>query len=130
METVSKSRRNFFATLISLPFAMAALWRFLTPKKTAKPALLYAPVADIPVGGALVYKQERIAVIRDGEVCTAISLVCTHLGCTVSVNPGGMSCPCHGSSFDRHGNVLTGPAERQLARLSVEKDGDTLVVRG
>jgi len=82
------------------------------------------------VGGALVYKQERIVLMRLGEQITAMSLVCTHLGCTVSVTPDGMVCPCHGSRFDRSGKVLTGPAERPLPRLTVEQDGAMLVVRG
>ncbi|GAB4297277.1 MAG: hypothetical protein Fur0034_07140 [Desulfuromonadia bacterium] len=49
----------------------------------------------------------------------ALSLVCTHLGCTVSVGEGEMVCPCHGSRFDREGGVLSGPAASPLGRLPV-----------
>lgn len=130
MEKVQYSRRTFIATLIAVPLTTAGLWRFLTPKQLKKTALLRVQQADIPIGGALVYKQERIAVMRRDGSYIALSLVCTHLGCTVSVTPEGMICPCHGSRFDQNGTVLTGPAERSLVRLTVEQDGPMLVVRG
>jgi len=130
MEKVRHTRRSFITTLITLPLVAAGLWRFLTPKGIRKPVLLRLPLADLPAGGALVFRQERIAVMREGSSIIALSLVCTHLGCTVSVTPEGMVCPCHGSRFDRSGTVLAGPAERPLPRLIVEQDGATLVVRG
>ncbi|NJD38756.1 MAG: ubiquinol-cytochrome c reductase iron-sulfur subunit [Geobacter sp.] len=130
METVQQTRRTFITTLIALPLALAGIWRFLTPKALKKPALLRVAPHEIPVGGALVFRQERIAIMREGTDYRALSLVCTHLGCTVSVLPEGMICPCHGSRFDRQGAVLSGPAERPLERLQVEVSGDELVVRG
>ncbi|ACD94919.1 QcrA and Rieske domain-containing protein [Trichlorobacter lovleyi] len=130
MEKVRHTRRSFITTLITLPLVAAGLWRFLTPKGIRKPVLLRLPLADLPAGGALVFRQERIAVMREGNDIVALSLVCTHLGCTVSVTPEGMVCPCHGSRFDRSGTVLAGPAERPLPRLIVEQDDATLVVRG
>lgn len=130
METIRQTRRRFIGTLIALPLALAGLWRFLTPKGTRKPALLHLPLGTVPAGGALVFRQERIAVMRDGDTFIALSLVCTHLGCTVSVTSEGMICPCHGSRFDRYGTVLTGPAQRKLTRLDVEQTASELIVRG
>jgi Rieske Fe-S protein len=59
-----------------------------------------------------------------------LSPVCTHLQCTVNVEGGVLLCPCHGSTYDREGRVLRGPAERSLARFPAEitADGD-LVIR-
>ena len=130
MKTIHYSRRSFITTLIALPLVLAGLWRFLTPKGVKKLILLRVATVDIPVGAALVFRQERIAVMREGDSFIAISLVCTHLGCTVSVTPEGMVCPCHGSHFDRMGKVLTGPADKPLARLAVEQHGAELVVQG
>jgi Rieske Fe-S protein len=130
METIRHTRRSFIATLITLPLLLAGLWRFLTPRGVKKPTLLQVAAADIPVGGALAFRSERVVVMREGDSFIALSLICTHLGCTVSVTPEGMVCPCHGSRFDRSGKVLSGPAEKPLVRLTIEQHGDDLVVRG
>ncbi|MGH7475467.1 MAG: ubiquinol-cytochrome c reductase iron-sulfur subunit [Longimicrobiales bacterium] len=47
----------------------------------------------------------------------ALSPVCTHLGCIVDIEGAYLVCPCHGSTYDRTGRVLRGPAERSLERF-------------
>jgi len=59
----------------------------------------------------------------------AISPICTHRGCTVDVNGARLVCPCHGSTYNREGKVLRGPAERALTTYPVTRDGDTLVIQ-
>jgi cytochrome b6-f complex iron-sulfur subunit len=46
----------------------------------------------------------------------ALSLRCTHLGCSVSweENKKRFICPCHSSAFDISGEVLNPPAARAL----------------
>ncbi len=53
--------------------------------------------------------------LEDGSFI-ALSKTCTHLGCTVPWDQARQSfvCPCHGSTFDRTGSVLTAPAIRPL----------------
>ncbi len=59
----------------------------------------------------------------------ALSLTCTHLGCTVEETGDGFACPCHGSRYDENGKVVRGPAPRQLRQLRVEITAeDDLVV--
>lgn len=130
METTRHTRRSFIATLITLPLLLAGLWRFLTPRGVKKQTILQVAQADIPTGAALVFRQERVAIMREGDSFIALSLVCTHLGCTVSVTSDGMVCPCHGSRFDRMGKVLSGPADKSLVRLTVARNGTDLLVQG
>ena len=58
----------------------------------------------------------------------SVSPICTHRGCTVDVSGARLVCPCHGSTYDREGNVLKGPAERALTRYPVRREGDSIVV--
>ncbi len=54
------------------------------------------------------------------EAKEAISLTCTHQGCTVQLADDDMfHCPCHGAMFDREGRVVKGPANRNLPRFQV-----------
>ncbi|MBP0020819.1 MAG: FAD-dependent oxidoreductase [Cyanobacteria bacterium SBLK] len=56
----------------------------------------------------------------------ALSLTCTHQGCSVRKQAaGGFICPCHGAIYDARGKVLQGPAKRDLAAFNiVQRQGD------
>jgi Rieske Fe-S protein len=70
-----------------------------------------------------------VYVLSDGRGgWAALSPVCTHLGCVVDVQGPALVCPCHGSTYDRTGRVLRGPAERPLASYAVREDQGTLVI--
>lgn len=58
----------------------------------------------------------------------ALSPLCTHQGCTVGVEGEVLVCPCHGSTYDRSGRVLRGPAERPLRRYPTARDGDAVLI--
>jgi len=50
----------------------------------------------------------------------AISLSCTHQGCTVQRQVDGkFLCPCHGALYDGEGRVVAGPAKRDLPRFQI-----------
>jgi cytochrome b6-f complex iron-sulfur subunit len=55
---------------------------------------------------------------------------CTHLGCAVPwvEEEGQFHCPCHGSLFNRHGEVIGGPAPRPMDIFPVSIKGDELWV--
>lgn len=60
----------------------------------------------------------------------ALSRNCTHLGCALSWDDQEQKfiCPCHGSTFDKTGVVLTPPAIRPLDFFPVRiEDGRILV---
>jgi len=64
---------------------------------------------------AVVQGQFYLACLEDGSFL-ALSKKCTHLGCSVPWHEGEKKfiCPCHGSTFDMTGKVLTPPALRPL----------------
>jgi glycine/D-amino acid oxidase-like deaminating enzyme/nitrite reductase/ring-hydroxylating ferredoxin subunit len=73
-------------------------------------------------GGIVRHRGERVAAYRDEQgALTAVSPVCTHLGCQVSWNRAERSwdCPCHGSRFAPGGEVLQGPAVHRLERRPI-----------
>ncbi|MBD1804767.1 FAD-dependent oxidoreductase [Microcoleus sp. FACHB-SPT15] len=50
----------------------------------------------------------------------AVSLTCTHQGCTVQHQADGkFLCPCHGALYDAEGRVIAGPAKRDLPRFEI-----------
>jgi cytochrome b6-f complex iron-sulfur subunit len=59
-----------------------------------------------------------------------LSAICTHRGCTVEEKGSSFVCPCHGSTYDRSGSVVKGPAEQPLRRYPtrLENNGRTLVI--
>jgi Rieske Fe-S protein len=67
---------------------------------------------------------KKVAVYRDprGEL-TLLSPVCTHMKCIVGWNDADKTwdCPCHGSRFKATGEVIGGPAEEPLEKMT-EKD--------
>lgn len=131
MENVPQSRRKFITTLTLLLASGTLLVRYLTPRASGKrKVLVSAAAADVPPGGALVFRTERVALLKDDTGFYALNLICTHLGCTVVVTEDALSCPCHGSRFDRHGRVLSGPADRSLLRMQVEIRGDRVEIMG
>lgn len=60
-----------------------------------------------------VYRDEKGAVHR-------FSATCRHLGCVVRWNGSEKTwdCPCHGSRYDRYGEVINGPAAEGLRAKS------------
>ena len=60
----------------------------------------------------------------------ALSLICTHMQCTVNYDAGasGFKCPCHGSEYNISGAVTMGPAPSSLKKYTVTVNNNTLTV--
>ncbi len=98
------------------------IMRYLTYKYIPLPPQRYevGQAGDFPPGTRTVVASVPAMLVHDETGYHAISLVCTHLGCTVGVKDTEMVCPCHGSRYDLGGKVLNGPSTRELPLLEVE----------
>ena len=93
-----------------------------TARGGATTGTLLAQVADIPVGGGVVFSEHKVVVTQPAKgVFRAFSAVCTHVGCICNkVANGTIDCPCHGSEFKiTDGAVVTGPAPAPLASRTI-----------
>jgi len=75
--------------------------------------------------GAVVRRGlHRVAIYVDDDGSSReLSATCPHLGGVVAWNSAEKSwdCPCHGSRFDCHGRVITGPATTDLKPFNPSK---------
>lgn len=103
-----------------------ALLRFLTyPDGPAQPTEYHLGLAvNYPAGSRTPIPEANAILFHTEAGFRALSLICTHLGCTVNPTPEGFACPCHNSHYDVDGNVVQGPATRPLQTLQVKETPD------
>ena len=126
------SRRDilklFRAVFLYLSGALAfgGLLRFLDfdPNPAPKTEFDLGPAADYPLNTRTFLSDPPAVLLHTKKGFSALSLVCTHLGCTVEQNSDGFTCPCHASRFDKDGNVTHGPADKSLHSLRMEISKD------
>ena len=111
-------RREFLsvATLAGVAAILAACGESTTGPGTITPgpASIDVKLSDFPslgsVGGIAAVGTvllSPVAIVRTGPSSyLALSRVCTHQGCVISLASNGFACPCHGSRYDSQGNVL------------------------
>jgi cytochrome b6-f complex iron-sulfur subunit len=115
-------RRTFLTTLGLGGVGFSAMIAGIGNLLYLKPAVDYGPPMVVRAGRPEDFKEgiketlenERVVIVRDKKGFAAISVTCTHLGCTVRTSDAGFECPCHGSQFDNDGFVTGGPAPRPL----------------
>ena len=136
-ERSSASRRDFLTVAAVLSLLGAAVAAFRLGLRFLFPAVSYGPgsafhvgsPADYPLGARRLLQRERVLLARDPSGFRALSAVCTHLSCTVTLMEWGFNCPCHGSKFDWDGLNFAGTAPRPLDcfQLSLSADGELVV---
>ncbi|TYB32878.1 MAG: ubiquinol-cytochrome c reductase iron-sulfur subunit [Flexistipes sinusarabici] len=57
-----------------------------------------------------------------------LSIKCTHLGCTLNVAGDIFKCPCHGSEFKLNGEVIKGPASRDLKEIDFKIENNKIII--
>jgi cytochrome b6-f complex iron-sulfur subunit len=122
------NRRDFFKTawkgfgILAALEVLGVITGFMFSGKnkdnTAPKRLLEAgPVDSFALNSVSAFMGGRFYLARqkDGGFI-ALSLRCTHLGCSVSweEDKNRFICPCHSSAFDISGEVLNPPAARAL----------------
>lgn len=128
------SRRSLLGILGFVGFAVSGLFATIINTLFLKPEVNYGPRTifsagrpeDFKVGSTLIFEDEKVIIKREKAGFAAISLVCTHLRCTVRESPLGFECPCHGSQFDPLGAVTGGPAPIDLPwfKVGISPSGD------
>jgi cytochrome b6-f complex iron-sulfur subunit len=126
------NRRDFLKVSTNSLLALAAalgvggLIRYLSYQFDSPPQNEFdiGPETDYPVGSRTILAHIPAVIIRDENGFSAMSLTCTHLGCTVEPRTFGYECPCHGSRYNPEGKVYKGPAASNLPVLRIKKVED------
>lgn len=131
------SREEFLALLawgsVGIPASLMGVgsYAFLVPRVTSGPpaSIKIGRTKDFPQGSQLFLPENQLEIVSGAEGLKAMSVRCTHLGCTVGKVEWGYLCPCHGSRFDQSGRVLRGPAPRPLPWFKIREgpDGELVV---
>ena len=78
-----------------------------------------------PGEGRLVkYEGQTLALYKDDQKqLHALNPACTHIKCTIAWNASEKTwdCPCHGSRFSIEGEVVTGPARKDLQKIDIDQ---------
>ncbi len=133
------TRRDFlwigWASLVGFFGATAAATaRFFFPNVIYEPSQKFnaGPAKSYDLGVSTKWlSEQRVWIVRTEKGFYALWARCTHLGCTPNwfADQDRFRCPCHGSNFDKEGDVIAGPAPRALWRTKIEltATGDLLV---
>jgi cytochrome b6-f complex iron-sulfur subunit len=124
-------RRTFLTRWLQWGAAVAAtiflypLLRFVGHRIPPKPRLVEVP-APLPLSG--VHTGHDFLLFAGADGPSAVSRVCTHLGCRVNYQQDKqiIECPCHQSRFTADGTRIAGPAARNLPQYEVtlKEDGE------
>jgi cytochrome b6-f complex iron-sulfur subunit len=126
---------------------------FFTPRRLGAfgGEVIAGAVSDFKLGDVKVNRAGKFYVTRVPEGFLALYWKCPHLGCTVPwayadpampgppdggdqafIDHGRFKCPCHGSIYNRYGQIIQGPAPRpmDLFPLKIDASGKITVETG
>ena len=95
---------------------------------------------DFKLGEPKYVRDGKFYLSRVPDGLLALYQKCPHLGCVVPWRPddptmdtiepkGRFNCPCHGSIYDRYGQIIRGPAPRPMDIFPVTIDGNKVRVK-
>jgi len=151
----SISRRNFLAIgtlsiggVIGVGIGLPSLVYLVGPSLQANAVqewIRIGSASKVEIGVPTLYKvkterrvgwnvtEEELAVYvltENGSDFTAVSNICTHLGCRVRWIDGKdqFFCPCHNAVFAKNGEVVAGPPPKPLEKYPVKVENDQLYI--
>ena len=90
------------------------------------------PISNYALAGSYdKFRDQGFFVVRRGDKIFALSAICTHRRCKLTVSADySYYCDCHGSTFDPNGRVTEGPATRDLPVLQsyIDEHGSLIVL--
>jgi cytochrome b6-f complex iron-sulfur subunit len=123
------TRRQFNKLTVGA-LSVAALGAATVTVNYLAPGLLFEPPprfragapGDYAVNSVTFFANEKVYLVRTAAGFFAESAICTHQQCITRWNPQDqlIECPCHGSRYQRDGEVVRGPAPRALPHFAVE----------
>ncbi len=137
------SRRDFLNAVGTGALVVSGLGAAGVSLDYLSPNVLFEPPLKFKVGTPEDYApdtvtidaKKKIFIVREEQgdfYC--LSAVCTHLGCLTfwKGDENLIACPCHGSRFSRHGDVVKKPAPRPLPHflISLDDRGNLIVNKG
>lgn len=119
---------------LSFGAALLGMLRLVKPNVFPEPSRRYkiGEPGAFPLDEVKTPQGKSVFVFHDTNGFYAISAICTHLGCIVSLGSEGFKCPCHGSRFDTYGRVISGAAPKALDwyTMDLAPDGQLVVDEG
>jgi len=132
------------AILATLGQQATAFLSFFWPKKVGAfgSVINAGPTTELAVGDVKVIREGKFYISRVPEGFLALWWKCPHLGCTVPWKPddpvmdgdtafadkGRFNCPCHGSIYNRYGQIIAGPAPRPMDRFELAVQNGSVYV--
>jgi len=142
MGGVDFERRSFLGKVVGGIGAVVAastlypVVRYIIPpaQKEAKEQneIVVGKASEVPPDSGKIFQfnKDKVIVVNNGGTLSAVSAVCTHLGCLVQWKPDEdlIYCACHGARYKSNGEIISGPQPLPLAPFNVRVDGDDLVI--
>ncbi len=153
IEPENPQRRNFLigmivalGGLISIVLGGSGILYFLSPAwgKKKEGWLAVGPVANLKPGDPqkvdyvdrkedgweVIESRSSVWVVNQGSDWVVYDPHCTHLGCPYrwDTAKGAFVCPCHGGTFTKEGQVVSGPPPRPLKRFSNKVENGILYI--
>ncbi|WP_303701617.1 ubiquinol-cytochrome c reductase iron-sulfur subunit [Flexistipes sinusarabici] len=121
------TKRSFIKWILACAFFIFT-FKFLKVTKSETKNNVIIDLDNLSNNSVYLIKNKQIAAIRMDNNINVLSIKCTHLGCTLNVAGDIFKCPCHGSEFKLNGEVIKGPASRDLKEIDFKIENNKIII--